>query len=90
VLPRHRALALRRIIDDDLRLLAVEKFEQQVELVGDVEGVIGVVLAFLDAQRERLGAQRIAAIPITLPGSAWSRSQSAVWMPNDPPPPRIA
>jgi len=38
--PRYRALALGCKIDDDLRLLAIEQFEQEIEFVGDVISVI--------------------------------------------------
>ena len=63
VLPRHRAFALRGEIYDDLRLLAVEQFEQEVEFVGDVISVILVARPLLDIQRERFGTHQIAANP---------------------------
>ena len=63
MLPRHRTLALGGEIDDDLRLLAIEQFEQQIELVGDVIGVIFVALPLVDVQRERLGPQQVASDP---------------------------
>ena len=40
LLPRHRALALRRERDDDLRPFGVEQFEQPVLLVHHVDLVI--------------------------------------------------
>ena len=60
-LPRHRALALRSVIDDDLRLLPVQQLEHRIQLVGDVVGVVLEVLALFDVERERLGPQRVAA-----------------------------
>src|SRR4051812_38908638 len=61
VLPRYGAFALGGEVDDDFRLLLVEKLEQEVELVGDVARVVFVALAPLDAERERLRPQRIAS-----------------------------
>ena len=61
VLPRHRAFALRGEIDYHLRLLAIEQFEQKVEFIGDMIGVVFVALPLLDIEREWLGPHQIAA-----------------------------
>ena len=62
MLPRHRPLTLRRVVDDDRRLLPVEQLQQQVEFVGHVIGVIGIALVPLaDVQCKRLRLWRITA-----------------------------
>ena len=53
MLPRHRALALRGEIYDDLRFLAVEQFKKKIEFMGNVVGVILVTRPLLDIERER-------------------------------------
>src|SRR2546430_4877600 len=61
MLPRHRPLTLRRVVDDDRRLLPVEQLQQQVEFVGHVIGVIGIALVPLaDIKREGVRPCRIA------------------------------
>src|SRR6516162_1173807 len=55
-----RAIALRRKIDDDLGLLPVEQFEQQIKLVRHVARVIDVTFALRHAEGERLRPQGIA------------------------------
>ena len=49
------------IIYDDLRTLSVQEFQQQIEFIGDVTGVIFEALFLFDAERESAPVQWIAA-----------------------------
>src|SRR5262245_15512979 len=62
MLQRGRAFTLGGKIDDHLRLLAVEKLQQEIELVVYVVGVIAVPrIAVADPQREAFVFRQIAA-----------------------------
>ena len=50
-----------RIVDYDIRLFLVEQLKQQVDFVGQVVGVVAVVLALVHIERERLRTQRVSA-----------------------------
>jgi hypothetical protein len=62
MLQRGRTLALGGEVDDHLRLLAVEQFHQQIELVVHVVGVVAVArIALADAERETFVFRQVAA-----------------------------
>src|SRR5262245_2432348 len=61
MLERGGALSLRRKIDDDLRLLAIEKLHQEIELIIYVIGMIAISgIAIADAQCEAVVFRQIA------------------------------
>jgi len=51
---------LGREVDDDVRLFAIEQFQQKIEFIGYMVNVITVSRMLIDPKRERGRAQRIA------------------------------